>query len=376
MTHLEHGDLALEQSLGLFERGVELSRVCHARLEDAERRIEVLTERGDVRRPRRRSDGCRRSLTKPRVRTPSPPGSRGCGRRSTRAWAGPFPAGDAARARRRRCATPARRRQAHAPAPRAGDRRRHPRLRARDAPPRPAGGVRARADPHLLAGPRRPAGDGRRRPAPRTADDAHPLRRGPGDPRRRRPAHRGLRLAGARAGRRAPGHRRAQAADDRRRSRPPPAPSGMVGGQAIDLDAAAPARRRGAPDLRRRGAGRHARAQDRRADRGGRGGRGDDGRRRRGDDRAPSASSAARLGLAFQIVDDVLDVEGTSADLGKTAGKDAAAGKPTYPALFGLEQLEGAGRRRARAAPAPRSTPPTSAATSNASPDLFVQRRA
>jgi geranylgeranyl diphosphate synthase, type II len=43
----------------------------------------------------------------------------------------------------------------------------------------------------------------------------------------------------------------------------------------------------------------------------------------------------AFLGLAFQIVDDVLDVEGQ--DLGKTAGKDAAAGKPTYPALFGLD---------------------------------------
>jgi farnesyl diphosphate synthase len=46
---------------------------------------------------------------------------------------------------------------------------------------------------------------------------------------------------------------------------------------------------------------------------------------------------AASLGLAFQIVDDILDVEGASADLGKTAGKDAATGKPTYPAFFGLE---------------------------------------
>lgn len=46
---------------------------------------------------------------------------------------------------------------------------------------------------------------------------------------------------------------------------------------------------------------------------------------------------AAWLGLAFQIVDDVLDVEGADQDLGKTAGKDAAAGKPTYPALFGLD---------------------------------------
>ena len=47
---------------------------------------------------------------------------------------------------------------------------------------------------------------------------------------------------------------------------------------------------------------------------------------------------ATALGLAFQIVDDILDVEGASASLGKTAGKDAAAGKPTYPALYGLEE--------------------------------------
>jgi geranylgeranyl pyrophosphate synthase len=46
---------------------------------------------------------------------------------------------------------------------------------------------------------------------------------------------------------------------------------------------------------------------------------------------------AREIGLAFQVVDDILDVEGASADLGKTTGKDAAAGKPTYVALYGLE---------------------------------------
>ena len=45
---LEDGNLTLEKSLELFERGVELSRYCHKRLEAAERRLEVLTERGDV----------------------------------------------------------------------------------------------------------------------------------------------------------------------------------------------------------------------------------------------------------------------------------------------------------------------------------------
>jgi farnesyl diphosphate synthase len=59
------------------------------------------------------------------------------------------------------------------------------------------------------------------------------------------------------------------------------------------------------------------------------------------------ASSAARhglegygraLGLAFQVVDDILDVTADSATLGKTAGKDAAQDKPTYVSLLGLER--------------------------------------
>ncbi|MGC2109179.1 MAG: polyprenyl synthetase family protein [Candidatus Korobacteraceae bacterium] len=44
------------------------------------------------------------------------------------------------------------------------------------------------------------------------------------------------------------------------------------------------------------------------------------------------------IGLAFQIVDDVLDVTQTSEQLGKTAGKDSATEKATYPALFGIEE--------------------------------------
>jgi geranylgeranyl diphosphate synthase type II len=45
----------------------------------------------------------------------------------------------------------------------------------------------------------------------------------------------------------------------------------------------------------------------------------------------------ACIGLAFQIADDILDVTASAEQLGKTPGKDAAVGKATYPALFGLE---------------------------------------
>ena len=45
---LEDGDLPLEQSLVLYERGVQLSRFCHSQLEEAERRIELLNERGEL----------------------------------------------------------------------------------------------------------------------------------------------------------------------------------------------------------------------------------------------------------------------------------------------------------------------------------------
>jgi geranylgeranyl diphosphate synthase type II len=44
-----------------------------------------------------------------------------------------------------------------------------------------------------------------------------------------------------------------------------------------------------------------------------------------------------QLGLAFQVIDDILDVTQSTAVLGKTAGKDLAVGKATYPAIIGLE---------------------------------------
>jgi exodeoxyribonuclease VII small subunit len=46
---LEEGDLPLEQSMALYERGLQLSRFCHAKIEEAERRIELLNERGELR---------------------------------------------------------------------------------------------------------------------------------------------------------------------------------------------------------------------------------------------------------------------------------------------------------------------------------------
>ena len=48
VKQLEEGDLALDKSLALFERGVELSRYCHDQLGAAQRRIEQLTERGEL----------------------------------------------------------------------------------------------------------------------------------------------------------------------------------------------------------------------------------------------------------------------------------------------------------------------------------------
>ena len=113
-------------------------------------------------------------------------------------------------------------------------------------------------------------------------------------------------------------------------------PIGMVGGQAIDLQAAgrspAGAATLDADALRDM----HARktgALIRAAAAGGAIMAG-------GDEATVTAIDryAAAVGLAFQIVDDILDVEGDPAALGKNTGKDAAGAKPTYPALFGLDR--------------------------------------
>lgn len=70
---------------------------------------------------------------------------------------------------------------------------------------------------------------------------------------------------------------------------------------------------------------------------------------------APSVADALEafgleLGLVFQIVDDLLDAEATTAQLGKSAGKDAAAGKATYPSIHGVAAARSEAVRRAEAA--------------------------
>jgi geranylgeranyl diphosphate synthase type II len=55
-------------------------------------------------------------------------------------------------------------------------------------------------------------------------------------------------------------------------------------------------------------------------------------------ERAPWGAFGKELGLLFQIVDDILDATGTAQELGKTPGKDEAAGKVTYVSLYGLER--------------------------------------
>jgi geranylgeranyl pyrophosphate synthase len=65
---------------------------------------------------------------------------------------------------------------------------------------------------------------------------------------------------------------------------------------------------------------------------------------------ADFAGWGAQLGLAFQIIDDILDVKGTEQKLGKRVGADAQRHKNTYPLIFGLERSEQLARTLARQA--------------------------
>jgi geranylgeranyl diphosphate synthase type II len=65
---------------------------------------------------------------------------------------------------------------------------------------------------------------------------------------------------------------------------------------------------------------------------------------------AAVTSFGRALGLAFQVIDDILDVTQTSDKLGKSAGKDVAAQKATYPAVIGLEKSRAEARRLTRRA--------------------------
>jgi farnesyl diphosphate synthase len=64
------------------------------------------------------------------------------------------------------------------------------------------------------------------------------------------------------------------------------------------------------------------------------------GRQLDGDEEAALDAFARAAGLAFQVIDDVLDVEGSALTLGKTTGKDAAQNKPTYVSLLGLDEAK------------------------------------
>ena len=59
---------------------------------------------------------------------------------------------------------------------------------------------------------------------------------------------------------------------------------------------------------------------------------------------------AQNIGLAFQIVDDILDITATQEELGKTAGKDLVSKKATYPSLWGLEESKAQAKKLVEAA--------------------------
>ena len=227
-------------------------------------------------------------------------------------------------------------------------------------PGRARGGTAARrragADPHLLADPRRPAGDGRRRPAPRPPDLPRQVRRGRRDPRRRRPLRGGVPARPARAAGEPANLLAAVASSPPRRA--------STGWSAASTSTSRAFVARGRSD-----AAPAARAQDRPADRRVR------GMRTPVDQAEDQASTlphfrdfAAELGVLFQIVDDILDVTGTDDALGKPRGSDERHGKLTYVTPYGLDgarEMAAESHRNARVALAqPRRAAPRSSSAS------------
>jgi geranylgeranyl pyrophosphate synthase len=128
--------------------------------------------------------------------------------------------------------------------------------------------------------------------------------------------------------------------------------NGMAGGQAIDLESVGrPLDIPAMEDMHRRKTGALIRASVAGVS--------------SGDRYLALARYGAEIGLAFQIQDDILDVEGSAGTLGKTPGADAARDKPTYPSRVGLagsHRLADAARDRAIAALAPLGTGATALA--------------
>ena len=352
---LEEGDLPLEASLQLYERGVQLSRFCHARLEEAERRIEILNERGELQDRRRRPSATTTTSKGGEIAdyirdAPAP--------KSTRALATVLPpsTGVPARCVTTRCATassPAasgcvRSSASPAPMPSAAIAR------------RAARGLRDRADSHLLADSRRPAGHGQRHDAARPADAARRRRRGHGDPRRRRAADRGVR----------PVAREPRSTDPvviERKLRVIAviaAAAGPPAWSAARRSISRASRRapdgRLAPPLDAEALTTHAREEDRRADP-----RVGGGRARSWAAAAPRRSTPSILprpssGWRFRSSTTSSTSKAPPRSSGKTAGKDAAAGKPTYPALLRRRIVAGRWPPSAWSAPRRRCARPAS----------------
>ncbi len=329
---LEEGDLALEQSLALYERGVQLSRFCHARLEDAERRIEILSERGDSGRRRLRSPRATTAIADQRDgRRIARRLSQRRPRRASNDALETLPARAAGLSRHRQrgdALQRVRRRQASAADPRAG-RRRVVTARAQRAAPAPsaidlalpAACAIELIHTYSLIHDDLPAMDNdtlrRGRPTLHVVyGDGIAILAGDGlqaeafallarEPASDDDVDRAPEAEGA-AGHRGSGGRRPGWSADRRSICRRPA---RCRDTAPTLDADS------LPAMHARKTGAMIRASA------------VSGAIMAGASDAAVAAIdrfAADIGLAFQIVDDILDVEGSAEELGKTAGKDAA----------------------------------------------------